>query len=178
VNREFCTLFGIESGQLATSNFRILQGPLTNSKHLQEVWSEVRRGADKTVTCNLYHRAGEMLVIKLHAMLRACDVHASRTVFVLRMSLVRTEPAAADPPRMATARSSSHRNAASGANAPVAVGAQRRPEVEMERLMRRLEALLPRAEMDRLRRSMEGLVPKARLEAAEAEVVNTRLTSV
>ena len=47
VNKDFCSLFGLEAGQLAAGTFRLLQGPLTNTKHLQETWSEVRKGTDR-----------------------------------------------------------------------------------------------------------------------------------
>ena len=37
VNKSFCDMFGFDRSDLPTSTFKIMQGPLTDTKHLQEV---------------------------------------------------------------------------------------------------------------------------------------------
>eukprot|EP00291_Cryptomonas_curvata_P019429 CAMPEP_0172165460 /NCGR_PEP_ID=MMETSP1050-20130122/8425_1 /TAXON_ID=233186 /ORGANISM="Cryptomonas curvata, Strain CCAP979/52" /LENGTH=167 /DNA_ID=CAMNT_0012835935 /DNA_START=204 /DNA_END=704 /DNA_ORIENTATION=- len=69
-NGAFCDLFGFSRAELPISSFRILQGPLTDTKHLQEVWCEVRRGAERAAECILYSKAGETRAVRLDAVLR------------------------------------------------------------------------------------------------------------
>jgi hypothetical protein len=162
VNQAFCDMFGFDRSEFQGSSFRMLQGAFTDTRHLQEAWSEVRKGSTRAITCTLHSKQRGGVPVRMECLLRMADAHQSQCVVVVRLVL-HQEPTHRDTPRRSLFRARDPRPKTSSS-------LREQPEEELERLLRGIEDAVPRTTLERLRRSMEGMVPKARLEAAEAEI--------
>jgi class 3 adenylate cyclase len=75
----------------------MLQGPTTDIRKLQEMWSSVKKGKMQTETCNLYTKAGRSLTIRLECAKMVVDPVQLSYVMVLRMTNRHNPPRASKP---------------------------------------------------------------------------------
>jgi PAS domain-containing protein len=73
VNRDICNLFGYDIHEFQSQPFTWLNGPTTDTKRLQAMWTDVLQGSDESFEFDFYNKSGTVVSVNVDFLPRVFD---------------------------------------------------------------------------------------------------------